>query len=180
MNTHFLCRFGTVALIGTAFASAAMAAPAAKTKLQPAQKAKAQVGIKQTPQMAGAVGRFGEIYGLKSGWTFEILGARYSYDAFDDYGQAYPATDQKFLLLQIAIKNNTPDDNYFNTSDHQFQIQDADNQLYTGGAYRLSSMGAKEFGPTLKPGQGAGQDPNNRRGVWCYTWQHTPENRLAR
>ncbi len=162
MNTHFLYRFTTVALVGVSLIGAVNAAPVAKKPPVTKVPVKPKPDIKKTPQMAGAVGRFGELYGLKSGWTFQILSARYSYDAFDDYNQLYPTVNQKLLVLQVALKNGTPDDKFLNTGELQFQIQDSNNQTFEGGSYRLSSSKNKEFSLNLKPGQGVGQDPKNR------------------
>ncbi|RYX82254.1 DUF4352 domain-containing protein [bacterium] len=173
MKTFFR-HFGATGLVCVALASVASAVPAKKTPAKPAAKkpvAKAPVkkppvkkptiGIKETPQMTGAVGRFGELYGLKSGFTFQILGARYSYDAFDDYSQLYPEPDQKLLVLRVALKNNTPADLYFSSTDHEFQLQASNNELYTGSAYRLRSQLSNDYSPTLKPGQGIGQGEDN-------------------
>jgi len=161
MNTHFLYRFTTVALVGITLIGAVNAAPVAKKPPVTKAPVEPKPGIKKTPQMSGAVGRFGELYGLKSGWTFQILSARYSYDAFDDYNQLYPTADQKLLVLRVALKNGTPEDKFLNTGELQFQIQDSNNQTFEGGSYRLSSGKNKKFGPNLKPGQGVGQDPKN-------------------
>jgi hypothetical protein len=155
----------TSAVVGIHLTSTAFAAPK-KTAVpaKPAPKSAAvpaKPGIKSTPQVTGAVCRFGDLFALKSGWTYQILSAKISYEPFDDYGNLYPATGQKLLVLNVAIKNNTPDDLFFGSEDHEIQVQDSNNQLYTGNNYRLASGKSNEFGPTLKPGQGAGQDLNN-------------------
>lgn len=167
LQSHF--RFGFIPLLAIAVvglplvASVGFAAPAKKpvVRPKPAAKPTPKPGIKHTPQMNGAEGRFGDLYALKSGWTFQLLGARYSYDDFDNYGQLYPENGKKLLILKVAIKNNLPTDLYFDGNAHQFQVQDSNNQLYDGGDYRLASLGHNECSLTLKPGQGAGQDPNN-------------------
>ncbi|RYG71230.1 hypothetical protein EON80_05560, partial [bacterium] len=162
MNIPFGLRFGVLALGANVLTGVAQAAPAVK---KPAAKAKPKavpkLGIKKTPQMTGSVGRFGELYGLKSGFTYEILSARYSYDAFDDYSGLYPDPSQKLLVLKVAIKNGTPADNWFSGDQHSFQLQDANNQTYSGNSYRLAAKGSAETSLTLKPGQGAGLEPGN-------------------
>ena len=142
-------------------ASVAFATPKPKPKPKAKPVTHPKLGIKKTPQMAGGVGRFGEIYALKSGWTFQILGARLRYEPFDDYNGVFADTGKKLLVLRVAIKNNTPEDNQFNGSFHGFQVVDTDNETVTGGAYRLHSEGSTGTLPTFKPGQGAGQDAAN-------------------
>lgn len=148
-------------LTSTAFAAPKKAADPPKPTAKPAAAPAPKPGIKATPQMAGAVCRFGELFALKSGWTYQILSAKISYEPFDDYEGVYPETGQKLLILNVAIKNNTPDDLFFGGEDHEIQVQDGNNQLYSGHSYRLTSGKNDGFGPTLKPGQGAGQDLNN-------------------
>ncbi|BCM89808.1 hypothetical protein IAD21_01656 [Abditibacteriota bacterium] len=164
MNTFFR-HLGAVGVVCATLVSGAMAAPAKKV---PAKKPPAKtpakkpgIGIKKTPQMAGGVVRFGDLYGLKSGFTFQILSARYSYDAFDDYGGLYPTPDHKLLVLRVAIKNNTPADLYFDGNSHEFQIQASNNELYSGASYRLASAKSKAFNSNLKPGLGMGQGADN-------------------
>lgn len=82
--------------------------------------------------MTGAVGRFGEIYGLKSGFTYQILSARYSYEPFDDYDGTYAATGNKVLVVRYAVKNDSPEDGVFLAGRHTFQVEEANHQLFRG------------------------------------------------
>lgn len=127
-----------------------------KTKTKPAQKP--TIGIKGASQVAGGQIRFGEIFALKSGFTFQILSARYSLDPLDDYNKEYPGPNDAFVLLTVAIKNNQrSSDNFFNTESHVFQAVDANNENHEGALYRLRSKPGEAFSPSLKPGQGIGQ-----------------------
>ena len=128
-----------------------------KPKTKPApQKPQPAVGIKGAGQVVGGVNRFGELFALKSGFTYQILSARYSLEPFECYSNTPPGTDEKLLILTIAIKNNRRDaDNFF--GEHLLKAVDASGQNYDSGYYVLRSKPTAEFGPTLKPGQGLGQ-----------------------
>ncbi len=139
-------------------AAPTLAAPPKKPAPKPSVKPVAKPGIKGAAQMTGGAIRFGEIFALKSGFTYQILSARYSLDAFECYDMTAPATDEKLLILTVAIKNNRrEEDNYFGV--HSLQAVDTSNQIYetSQSAYALRSQPGKEFGPSLKPGQGLGQ-----------------------
>lgn len=132
-----------------------------KPKPKPRVAPKPGIGIKKQPQMTGAVGRFGEIYGLKSGYTYQILSARYSYEPFDDYDQTYAATGNKLLILRFAVKNDTPEDGVFLAGRHYFQVEEANHQLFEANYFRSSVDKNTGFEPHLKPGQGVGQGNDN-------------------
>lgn len=120
-----------------------------------------KIGIKKQAQMTGAVGRFGEIYGLKSGYTYQIISARYSYEPFDDYDQTYAETGKKLLIVRYAVKNDTPEDGVFLAGRHSFQVEEANHQLFEANYFRSSVDKNTGFEPHLKPGQGVGQGSDN-------------------
>lgn len=142
-------------------AKATKKAPRALSKPKPKIVHKPGIGVKKQPQMTGAVGRFGEIYGLKSGYAYQILSARYSYEPFDDYDRAYAETGKKLLVLRVAVKNDTPEDGVFLAGRHYFQVEEANHQLFETSAYRSSVDKNTGFEPHLKPGQGVGQGNDN-------------------
>lgn len=114
------------------------------------------IGVKGTNQVAGGVIRFGELIGLKTGFTYQILSARYSIEPLADFIDATNG-DEKFLVLNVAVKNNKKMDNWFNPDAYAFQAVDNMNQNSEGGTYILSSKPGESLNPTLKPGQGLGQ-----------------------
>ena len=60
---------------------AAIPAVAQKPKTPPTPpRSKPTVGVKGAGQVAGGVIRFGDLIALKSGFTYQILAARYSVD----------------------------------------------------------------------------------------------------
>lgn len=116
----------------------------------------AQTDVKGQGQLAGGTAKFGTVYSLKNGFNFEILGGHYSLEPFNSY---YPVTAQqekKILVLDLAIKNASKDDNGFDTSS-LFTLVDDHDQLYTAGGIMLESKGATDSAYTLRPGQGLGQ-----------------------
>jgi len=121
----------------------------AQVKKPPVNQTKGQA------QTAGGVGQFGVTYSLKSGFNFTILSAKYTLDPFTAYESLSARDGQKMLVLDVAIKNINPSDNYFNT-DALFAAYDE-----TGAVYHpqmtLQSSGVKGWPSTLKPGQGLGQ-----------------------
>lgn len=137
-------------------AGLAAAAPPKKTVKPPVKpKPPTSVGVKGAAQMAGGALRFGEIFALKSGFTYQILSARYSLDPFV---QDSVSADEKFLVLRVAIKNNRKEgDTWFNPDAHAFQAVDSANQNREGNAYALGSKPDEPLSPSLKPGQGLGQ-----------------------
>lgn len=140
-----------------------VAASGQKSSAKPPTKPQGRtsdIGVKGVNQMAGGAIRFGELIGLKTGYTYQILSARYSIDYFADFIDA-THTDEKFLILTVAIKNNRKADNWFNTDAYAFQAVDSMNQNYEGSAYILSSKPGEPLSPTLKPGQGLGQNASD-------------------
>lgn len=133
-------------------------ASAQKPPAKPAAKPPATAGVKGAGQLAGAALRFGDLFALDSGFTYQILSARYSVEPFDDYTHLLPGRNEKLLILQVAIKNNRRDaDNFFDPANHTLQAIDSSNQNYDSAAYRLRSKPGEGFSPNLKPGQGLGQ-----------------------
>lgn len=131
-----------------------------KPKPKPAQKP--TVGVKGASQLSGGAIRFGELFALKSGFTFQILSARYTLDPFDGTPPLSPEGEEKLLILTVAIKNNRKAaDNWFNSEGHVFQLVDNNNQNYEGYNFQQKSKPGVAFSPTLKPGQGIGQPGND-------------------
>ena len=127
-------------------AGVALGAPPKKTlpKKPPVKPAPAKPGVKGAAQMAGGVIRFGEIFALKSGFTYQILSARYSLDPRDDYEHDALKADEKFLILRVAMKNNRKEgDN--DTGGESLQAVDATGKLYDNGLYVLASKPGEEF-----------------------------------
>ncbi len=114
-------------------------------------------GVKAAPQMTGGVNRFGDLIGLQTGWSFQILSARFTFDPFDDYTRMFPVANEKLLVLSVAIKNMSKGDSAFNPAAHSFQAIDVNNDVHEQTAYKLLSKPGVEFFPSLKPGQGFGQ-----------------------
>ncbi|MGC4045027.1 MAG: hypothetical protein QM758_14650 [Armatimonas sp.] len=115
-----------------------------------------QPGVKGASQMAGGAIRFGDLFALRSGFTYQILSARYSLDPLNDYEHDALSPDEKFLILKVAIKNNRQgSDN--DTGGELLQAVDATNKTYDSGRYSLASKPGEEFSVNLKPGQGLGQ-----------------------
>ncbi len=135
-------------------ASLALVVPALAQNPKP--KPQPTVGVKGASQLAGGAIRFGELFALKDGFTYQILSARYSLDPFEAYEPIKPDKNEKLLILTVAIKNNQRDrDNFF--GEHVVQAVDSANQIYESTAYALKSKPGEGFSPTLKPGQGLGQ-----------------------
>jgi len=118
--------------------------------------AHAQQDVKGQKQLAGGTAKFGTVYSLKNRFNFEILGARYSVDAYNAYYPLVAETDKKLVVIDMAIKNATQSDNFFN-SDGFMTLVDDHGALYPSGSLRLASNGSKDASVTLKPGQGVGQ-----------------------
>lgn len=113
-------------------------------------------GTKGQGQMVGGDGQFGTVYSLKNGFNFAILSARYTVEAFSAYSPVTPTTDQKLLVLDFAIKNAKPADNFLDDGG-LFTLVDSKGQLYTSFSVALKSLGSKPYNGTLRPGQGLGQ-----------------------
>lgn len=133
-------------------ATVAYAAPAKKPKPKPAT----HNAVQGQSQMAGGNGRFGEIYTLDNGFNFEILTAHYTMDPFPAYEYQTAGPDQKVLVIDLALKNANPSDEFFDSQD-LFTAVDDKGALYPGGQLELMSKGEAEGSFTLRPGQGIGQ-----------------------
>jgi hypothetical protein len=107
-------------------------------------------------QLVGGNGQFGVVYSLKSGFNFAILGARYSIEPYEAYTGLTAGTDEKILVLDLAIKNTNKEDNFFNP-DGLFTLVDTKGELIQGGSLRLMSKAGDSSSATLRPGQGLGQ-----------------------
>lgn len=130
-----------------------------KTPTKAAPKATANA-IKGQGQIAAANGQFQEVYSLKTGFNFSILSARYSVEPFRCNSGVFPNTDEKLLVLAIAIKNIKPEDNWF-SFDELFVAVDAHGGLYQQRDTHLLSSGGALVDMTLRPGQGLGQSELN-------------------
>src|SRR5436309_5337400 len=102
--------FRLTPLLCAGLAGAAAAAPAPK----PTPARPAPVPVKGQGQLAGGNGQFGTVMSLDNGFNFEILSARYTLEPFVGSAPLTAGTDQKLLILEIAIKNARKDDNWFN------------------------------------------------------------------
>ncbi len=153
---------GLIGSAGTAVAKPAAKKPAVKkpaakkpaVRKSPARPAANQV--KGQAQLAGQNGQFGTVYSLQSGFNFAVLSARYSVDPLPAYNTMTAGTDEKLLVLDFAIKNAKPEDNWFNLDD-LFTIVDDKGQLYSEARAALTSKGFVAPDMTLRPGQGMGQ-----------------------
>lgn len=128
---------------------------AQKPKPKPTPQ-KPVIGVKGASQLTGGAISFGELFALKSGFTYQILSARYSLDPRNDYEHDALGPNEKFLILTVAIKNNRRgSDN--DTSGELLQAVDTTNKNYDNGRYALQSKPGEAFAVNLKPGQGIGQ-----------------------
>jgi hypothetical protein len=112
--------------------------------------------VKGQGQIAGGNGRFGTVYSLKNGFNFEIISAGYTLEPFAAYTPIHAKHGEKLLVMQIAIKNATDRDNFFNDED-LFTLIDNHGQQYRGHVMELASAKLNNFSTTLRPGQGFGQ-----------------------
>jgi len=152
LRKHFGLSVLTLAM--TLAVSGAHAAPPVKKAVPPANTSRG------TQQMKGGDGVFGTVYTLDDNSTnFEILSARYSIEPFNSYSMPIATNDQKLLILTVAIKNSGTSDLGFNPEQTTFTAVDDANQNYQGWDYRQASKAGDSFYPTLKPGQGLGQNP---------------------
>lgn len=128
--------------------AAAFAAPAK----QPAKNA-----VKGQGQLVGQNGQFGVVYSLQQGFNFTVLSARYDVIPFPALNGAVTVkTQEKLLIMDIAIKNVKTADNFFATDD-LFTAVDTKGGLFPHGAVSLASKGNAITDLTLRPGQGFGQ-----------------------
>lgn len=129
-------------------------AAAAKPHKAPAHKP--TNAIKGQGQLAGGDGVFGTVYSMQDGFNEEILGGKYSVDSVAGYGgYIHPDADGKLLVLQVAMKNAKPTDNW--SGGWQMSAFDQNGQKYDLSVTKLTSDGGKGFSHNLKPGQGLGQ-----------------------
>ena len=135
-------------------------APAQTKKKKPTATAKpaptTKNEVKKQGQLAGASAQFGVTYTLKNSFNFTLLSARYTLEPYIAYALQTVGTEQKGLVLEIAVKNVSQQDNFFN-SDGLFTLVDEKGQLYTGASLALKSSGATGPNTQLRPGQGLGQ-----------------------
>lgn len=111
--------------------------------------------------MKGVGGQFGVTYTLTNGFNFTLLSARYTMEPINTGSPVVAVDDNKILVIQVAIKNATPNDNYFDTTG-MFTASDASNQVYdVTGTPMLQSLGSGAVTLTLRPGQGLGQPSLN-------------------
>lgn len=112
--------------------------------------------VKGQGQLVGINGDFGTIYSLKNGFNVSILSAKYTIEPFDCSFPPVLQGNQKFVVLEITIKNARPEDNFLDTADF-LKVIDTTGKIYEGAHYRLESKGAEAPDLTLRPGQGLGQ-----------------------
>lgn len=122
----------------------------AQTKKPPVNQTKGQA------QTAGGTGQFGVIYSLKGGFNYTILSAKYTLDPFTAYESASSRDGQKILVLDVAVKNTSTSDNFFN-DEGLYAAYDETGAVYHPTHMALQSTGVKGWPSNLKPGQGLGQ-----------------------
>lgn len=149
------CTRRGAALVSVLLLSTAAPCLAQKPKVTP-KKPVPQNQTKGQGQLQGGNGQFGTVYTLTSNFNFEIVGARYTLEPFNAYTVVTAGTDKKLLVLDIAVKNVSTSDNFFNP-DSMFTLVDEKGQLYNGGSLALQSKAADSGSFTLRPGQGQGQ-----------------------
>ncbi|MBB6049582.1 hypothetical protein [Armatimonas rosea] len=128
------------------------APPAKPPQAKPAPKNE----TKGQGQLQGVNGQFGVVYSLQNELNVSILSAKYTLEPFRCYSATAPKTEEKLVVLNVALKNVSPKDNWFN-SDGFFTLVDAQGNLYPNASWALQSNPDAEFAPTLRPGQGLGQ-----------------------
>lgn len=112
--------------------------------------------VKGQGQLSGSNAEFGTVYSLKNGFNFSIVSAKYTLDVFDSNFPLTADTGSKLLVVEFAIKNVKPEDNFFATDD-LFVAVDTNGKLFPASSYRLESTGNGLVDLTLRPGQGLGQ-----------------------
>lgn len=131
----------------------------------PAQSAKRSTTIVGTEhaQIAVGDGEFCADYALKNGFSFEILTAKYSVNAFNCYAQIIPDQDEKLIIMNLEFKNSSAAANYLGDGGALITAIDSNGQKYdsVSGSLALESTGDDTFAPTLDPGQGLGQPSLN-------------------
>lgn len=124
-------------------------------KKPPVKKPPVKNQTKGQGQMVGANGQFGVIYSLSSHLNFAILSAKYTLEPFISYSQKKATAESKIFVLDIAVKNVQPTDNYL--GEPGITLVDSAGQLYNDGEFSLKSLNGKEASFNLRPGQGLGQ-----------------------
>lgn len=145
-------------LLGVLVATVSGASRGTAAPAQPKKPVSPANVVKGQTQTAGGDGVFGTVYTLNDGINFAILKARYSIEPYNSYDTQIAHSDEKFLILTVAIKNANPEDAFF--GGETFDVVDDKEQKYAGSNYRLASKGTDSFAPNLKPGQGIGQRPD--------------------
>jgi len=132
------------------------------TKAKPKVPVRKPTAIKGHGQLVGGIGRFGEIYTLRSGFNFSILGARYSVEPLGTYSYTSPRADEKLLIINCAVKNANKSDDWFGSGGGFITAVDSKGGLYesSDGSFSLKSAGPKTK-IELRPGQGMGQPALN-------------------
>ena len=83
-------------------------------------------------------------------------------EPFASYAIIAAQTDQKVLVVDIAIKNARSGDNFFNVEGFASVFDEKGQQYNFGsGCLALKSLGVKTPNTSLKPGQGLGQSSFN-------------------
>jgi hypothetical protein len=146
-----------VLFLGSLYLLGSLLSPAiAQKKKPPVKKPPAQNETKGQNQQAGSEGQFGTIYSLQNELNFCILSAKYTLEPFISYNRYAAETEKKLLVLDLAIKNNTTVEKYFD-GDSFISVVDSKGEIYNGADYALVSKNGVEGAVTLRPGQGVGQ-----------------------
>jgi hypothetical protein len=149
-----LASTGMSALVLTASIGAAGAAPA-KPAAKPAPKPPANT-VKGQNQLSGINGQFGVTYSLKTNFNCTLLSAAYSLEPFVAYTPLSAEADKKLFVVDFALKNIAPTDNFFDPNGFMTLVDDK-GQLFPDGSAGLKDTGLKGTSITLRPGQGVGQ-----------------------
>jgi len=117
--------------------------------------------VKGQGQLAGLNGQFGTVYSLKAGFNFSLVSARYDIASSVPPSGIYPGSDKKLIVIDFALKNSSPSDNWFGSLG-LFTVVDQNGQLYQMGDADvvLKSQGVST-NPSLRPGQGIGQSASD-------------------
>ena len=152
-NQAIAVAISVAGLIAVAISTPALAQNGSSAKKPPVKNA-----VKGQAQVAGLYAQFGTTYTLKNNFNFTLLSARYTLEPHDCYEGIMANTEQKVVVLDIAIKNTAKDDNGFNGEGFMTLVDDK-GQLYefSNSTLALKSMGPKFPNTNLKPGQGLGQ-----------------------
>ncbi len=172
-NSLFARRLSTttVALslvnLASLFPAATFAAPPAgstskpvKTVAKPRPAAPPATGevSKGTEQMKGASGVFGVVYTMQYGENLQLISAKYTLEGHIDYAGTMPRPEEKIFWLTYAEKNPGSDHDML-LARTSMTLIDANGNNYEGGNYKLTSTKTGVDFPSMKPGQGFGQDP---------------------